>query len=342
MEYRNVGDTDLRVSALSLGTATFGGGNEFFKAWGQTQVEEAKQLLSLANEVGINLIDTADVYSGGLAEEILGQALEGQREKFVISTKVGMRNGPGPDDVGASRAHLIATCEASLRRLRTDHIDLYQLHSFDARTPVEETLRALEALVSSGKVRHVGCSNYSGWHLMKSLGISEAEGLPRYVAHQAYYSLLAREYEWELMPVALDQQVSTIVWSPLSGGRLSGKISRTTPPPEGSRIAAQGAYGPALPQEQFYTIVDVLKRIAEEVDRPVSQVALNWVLHRPTVSSVIVGARNEEQLRQNVGATDFRLSAEQVACLDTASDRAPVYPYWHQRQTASERNPKPV
>ncbi len=342
MEYRELPGTNLNVSVLSLGTATFGGGNAFFKAWGDTQVEEATELVSIALEAGVNLLDTADAYSSGLAEEILGKAIRGRRVQVLISTKTGMRTGTGPEEIGGSRKRVVACCEASLRRLGTDHIDLYQLHAFDALTPIEETLRGLEELVSSGKVRSVGCSNYSGWHLMKSLGLSERLGLPRFVAHQAYYSLLAREYEWELMPLAIDQRLGTLVWSPLSGGRLSGRINRNSPAQAGSRAAVQKTGGPVMAQEQFFNLIDVLQEIAAEAERPVPQVALNWVLHRPTVSTLIIGARNEEQLRQNLGAATFMLSGEQMARLDDASATEPVYPYWHQRQTYSERNPRPV
>ena len=342
MEYRKVGASGLEVSALSLGTATFGGSNEFFKAWGETDVAEATRLVDIALEAGVTLFDSADVYSSGLAEEILGLAIAGRRNTLLISTKASMRTGPGPDDIGSSRRHLVAACEASLRRLGTDHIDLWQLHAFDAMTPIDETLRALDDLVRAGKVRYVGCSNFSGWHLMKSLALSEQHGWPRHVAHQAYYSLLARDYEWELMPLAIDQQVGTVVWSPLSGGRLSGRIGRDQPPPEGSRTATLGPYGTSIPEEQFFAIVDVLRSVATEVGRSVSQVALNWVLQRPSVSTLVIGARNETQLRDTLGAVEFLLSPEQMRRLDQASERPPAYPYWHQRLTFSERNPPPT
>lgn len=342
MEYRLLGASGLKVPVLSLGTGTFGGGSEFFKAWGNTQVEEASRLVDVMLEAGANMFDSADVYSNGLAEEVLGKAIAGRRDKVLISTKATFTTGPGPNDVGSSRHHLIAACEASLRRLGTDYIDLWQLHAFDASTPVEETLRALDDLVRAGKVRYIGCSNFSGWHLMKSLSVSERYGWARYVAHQAYYSLLGREFEWELMPLALDQKVGTVVWSPLAGGMLSGKIGRNRPAPEGSRIATQGAEPPGIPQEQLFNIVDVLEAIAGETGRSVSQVALNWVLRRPTVSTVIVGARNEEQLRQNLGAADFVLTPEQVKRLDDVSQKTPIYPYWHQRNTFTKRNPLPV
>jgi len=342
MEYRLVGCSDLRVSALSLGTATFGGGNEFFKAWGETDVAEATRLVDIALDAGVTLFDSADAYSGGLAEEILGKAIAGRRNRLLISTKAAFRTGPGPDDIGSSRRHLVEACEASLRRLGTDHVDLWQLHAFDAMTPIDETLRAMDDLVRAGKVRYVGCSNFSGWHLMKSLALSEKHGWVRHVAHQAYYSLLAREYEWELMPLAMDQRVGTVVWSPLSGGRLSGKVGRNEAAPKGSRTATLGAHGQELPLEQLYAVVDVLREIADELGRSVSQIALNWVLHRPTVSTLVIGARNATQLKENLRSVEFKLTTEQVKRLDDVSASQPIYPYWHQRQTFAERNPPPV
>ncbi|HEY0442007.1 MAG TPA: aldo/keto reductase [Xanthobacteraceae bacterium] len=342
MEYRLLGGSGLKLPVLALGTATFGGGNEFLRIWGTTGVEEATRLVDVALEAGAILFDTANSYSGGLAEEILGQAIAGRRDKLLISTKASFRVGEGPNDVGSSRQHLIEACEASLRRLRTDHIDLWQMHSFDALTPIEETLRALDDLVAAGKVRYIGASNFSGWHLMKSLAASERHGWCRYVGHQVHYSLLARDYEWELMPLGLDQKVGALVWSPLSGGRLTGKSGRNRPAPAGTRMAAQEPRGPEIPQEQFFTIVETLEAIAGEVGRSVSQVAINWLLRRPTVTTVIIGARNEDQLRDNLRAAEFALSTEQVARLDAASARTPSYPYWHQRVTLLERNPPPV
>ncbi|WP_224370636.1 aldo/keto reductase [Hyalangium versicolor] len=341
MEYRLLGGSGLKVPVLSFGTATFGGGTEFFKAWGASDVQEATRLVDICLEAGVNLFDTADVYSRGLAEEILGKAIAGRRNEVLLSTKGTFRMGPGDNQVGSSRYHLIRACEASLRRLGTDHIDIYQLHGFDAMTPVEETLRALEDLVRSGKVLYIGCSNFSGWHLMKSLAVSEKYGLPRYVAHQAYYSLVGREYEWELMPLAIDQKVGTFVWSPLAGGQLSGKVRRGQPLPPGTRISA-GVGAPEVPAESLYTVVDALEAIARETGKTVPQIALNWLLQRPTVSSIIIGARNEAQLRQNLEATGWNLTPEQVAKLDAASARTPVYPYWHQRNTIRERNPPPT
>ena len=259
MEYRQLGASGLKVPVLSFGTATFGGGNEFFKAWGNTQVEEAKKLINLCLDAGVNFFDTANVYSNGLSEEILGKALDGLRHQVLISTKSTFTMGDGANDYGSSRFHLIEQCEASLRRLRTDHIDVYHLHGFDGTTPVEETLRALDDLVTSGKIRYIACSNFSGWHLMKSLSVSERYGWSRYVAHQAYYSLLNREFEWELMPLGIDQKVSTIVWSPLASGQLSGKFRRGVPTPDNSRTVQGGSHGPATNFEHLYNIVDALE-----------------------------------------------------------------------------------
>jgi aryl-alcohol dehydrogenase-like predicted oxidoreductase len=341
MEQRAIGRSGLEVSALSLGTATFGGNSEFYRAWGQTDVAEATRLVHVALEAGVTMFDTADSYSGGLAEEILGKAIAGRRERLRISTKASFRTGPGPDDIGSSRRHLIPACEASLRRLGIDCIDLWSMHGFDSFTPVEETLEAIDTLVHAGKVRHVGCSNFSGWHLMKSLCVAERRGWPRYVAHQAYYSLVARDYEWELMPLALDQGIGTVVWSPLAGGQLSGRIDRVRAAPEGTRVAALGVR-PGMSREQFHDVVDVLRAIAGDVGRTVPQVALNWAMHRPTVSTLVIGARNESQLRDSLGAVEFTLSAEQVQRLDSVSARTPAYPYWHQRTIFGERNPPPV
>ena len=341
MEYRSLGASDLEVSALSFGTATFGGSTDFYRAWGQTDVEEARRLLDVALDSGVTMFDTANSYSGGLAEEILGKAIEGRRDRLLISTKASFRTGSGPDDIGSSRKHLIPALEASLRRLGTDYVDLWSMHGFDSFTPVDETLRVLDDVVRAGKVRYVGCSNFSGWHLMKSLCIADGNGWPRYVAHQAYYSLVARDYEWELMPLARDQQIGTVVWSPLSGGQLSGKIGRDSRPPEGTRVASLGMR-PGLDREKFYDVVDVLRDIAIETARSVPQVALNWVLQRPTVSSLIIGARDETQLRDSLGAVEFALTPEQMRRLDTVSERTPAYPYWHQRTIYGERNPAVV
>jgi aryl-alcohol dehydrogenase-like predicted oxidoreductase len=341
MEFRQLGRSGLKVPALSFGTGTFGGGTEFFRAWGSSDVAEATRQVSICLEAGVNLFDTADVYSNGLSEEILGKAIAGRRQDVLISTKTTFRLGTGPNDVGSSRYHLIRACEASLRRLGTDYIDIYHLHGFDALTPVEEVLSTLNHLVESGKVRYIACSNFSGWHLMKSLAVSDRYGWPRYVGHQVYYSLLGREYEWELMPLALDQGVGALVWSPLGWGRLTGKLRRGQPLPAGSRLHQTAEKGPQVADERLYRVVDALDQVAKETEKSVPQVALNWLLQRPSVSTIIIGARNEDQLRQNLGAEGWSLSAAQVAALDRASEQEPVYPYWHQLQF-SERNPPPV
>lgn len=341
MEYRLLGGSGFSVPVLSFGTATFGGGNEFFRAWGSSDVAEATRLVDVCLEAGANLFDTADVYSRGRSEEILGQAIAGRRDQLLLSTKATFGMSADPNDVGSSRFHLIRSCEASLRRLQTDYIDIYTLHGFDAKTALEETLRALDDLVRSGKVRYIACSNFSGWHLMKSLAISDQYGWARYVGHQAYYSLIGREYEWELMPLALDQNVGTLVWSPLAGGRLSGKFRRGQPIPTDSRIHQGGGQGPLVPDDWFYDLVDVLDAVAEETGKTVAQVALNWLLQRPTVASIIIGARNEAQLLANLGAVGWNLTPEQVAKLDAASELEPIYPYWHQRGF-TKRNPTPV
>ncbi|AUX31525.1 MULTISPECIES: aldo/keto reductase [Sorangium] len=343
MEFRLLGGSGFKVPVLSLGTGTFGGGNEFFRGWGATDVAEATRLVDVSLEAGMNMFDSADIYSNGLAEEILGQAIKGRRDRVIISTKSTFRFGSGPNDVGSSRHHLLRSIEGSLRRLQTDYIDLFQLHGFDALTPVEETLGALDDLVRAGKIRYLGCSNFSGWHLMKSLAVSEKYGLSRYVAHQAYYSLVARDYEWELMPLALDQKVGAVVWSPLGWGRLTGKIRRGQPLPEVSRLrnklAVEG--GPQIDDEYLYRVVDALDEVAKETGKTVPQIAINWLLQRPSVANVIIGARNEEQLRQNLGAVGWSLTPEQIAKLDAASRTPLPYPYFHQTGFA-ERNPFPV
>lgn len=343
MEHRQLGASGFKVPVLSFGTATFGGRGEFFGAWGATDVAEAKRLVDICLEAGLTMFDSADVYSAGAAEEILGQAIRGRRDQVIISTKGTFRSGPGPNDVGSSRYHLIRAVEGSLRRLGTDYIDLYQLHGFDAVTPVEEVLQTLDDLVRAGKIRYIGCSNFSGWHLMKSLAVSEKYGLARYVAHQAYYSLIGRDYEWELMPLALDQKVSAVVWSPLGWGRLTGKIRRGSPLPEVSRLRSQVAKagGPPVDDEYLFRVVDALDEIARETGKSIPQIAINWLLQRPSVATVIIGARTEEQLRENLGAVGWSLTPEQIARLDAASEVTPPYPYWHQRGF-KERNPPPV
>lgn len=337
MEFRQLGASGFKVPALSLGTGTFGGGNEFFKAWGETGVTEAKRLIDVCLAHGLNLFDTADIYSDGLAEEVLGQAIAGRREQVLISTKATFPLGDGPNDLGSSRMHLLKSIDQQLKRLKTDYIDLYQMHGFDPLTPVEEVLRTLEQLIQSGKVRYIGCSNFSGWHLMKSLATSTQLGLNRYVAHQAYYSLVGRDFEHELMPLGLDQGVGTLVWSPLGWGRLTGKIRRGQPLPAVSRLNRAQEEGPQIDDEYLYDVVDVLVELAEETGKTVPQIALNWLLQKPTVASVIIGARNEEQLSQNLGAVGWNLSIEQTARLDKVSARPRPYPYWHQQQFHSKR-----
>jgi aryl-alcohol dehydrogenase-like predicted oxidoreductase len=343
MEFRQLGNSGFKVPVLSLGTGTFGGSTDFFKAWGSSDVAEAARLVDVCLEAGLNMFDSADIYSNGAAEEILGQAIKGRRDQVIISTKGTFRSGPGANDVGSSRYHLTRAVEGSLRRLGTDFIDLYQLHGFDAVTPVEEALHTLDDLVRAGKIRYLGCSNFSGWHLMKSLAVSERYGLSRYVANQVYYSLIGRDYEWELMPLGLDQKVGAVVWSPLGWGRLTGKIRRGQPLPEVSRLQNKRVVeiGPQVADEYVYRVVDALDEVAKETGKTVPQIALNWLLQRPTVANVIVGARNEEQLRQNLGAVDWNLTASQVARLDAASAIPLAYPYWHQRGFP-ERNPPPV
>ncbi len=342
MEYRLLGGSGFKVPVLSLGTGTFGGKGEMFQRWGSTDVAEATRLVDVALEAGLTMFDSADVYSGGAAEEVLGQAIKGRRNQVLISTKATFTAGKGPNDVGSSRHHLIEAVDAALKRLGTDYIDLFQLHAFDAMTPVEEVTTTLDDLVKQGKIRYLGVSNFSGWHLMKALAYQERFNLTRYVAHQAYYSLVGRDYEWELMPLGIDQKVGAVVWSPLGWGRLTGKIRRGQPRPESGRLSTkEGADGgPEVEDELLYRVVEVLDGIAEETSKTVPQIALNWLLQRPTVSTVVIGARNEEQLRQNLGAVGWNLTAEQIAKLDAASVQQKSYPYWH--QDGFSRNPNPV
>ena len=344
MEYRRLGASGLKVPALSFGAGTFGGSGPLFSHWGTSDAEEARRLVDICLEAGVNLFDTADVYSNGASEEVLGAAIKGRRDAVLISTKMSLPMGDGPNDAGSSRSRLIKAVEDALRRLGTDYIDLLQLHAFDAGTPIEEVLSTLDSLVRAGKLRHVGVSNFSGWQLMKSLAIADKHGWPRYVAHQVYYSLVGRDYEWELMPLGLDQGVGALVWSPLGWGRLTGKIRRGQPLPEGSRLHETAGFGPPVEDEHLYRVVDALDEVAEETGKTVPQIAINWLLGRPTVSSVIIGARNEEQLRQNLGAVGWSLTPEQVAKLDAASEVTAPYPYFpYRRQVGFARlNPPAV
>lgn len=344
MEYRTLGASGLKVPALSFGTGTFGGKGPLFSAWGTSDVGDARRLIDICLDAGVTLFDTADVYSDGGSEEVLGAAIRGRRDTLLISTKTGLPMGDGPNDAGLSRHRLIGAVEAALRRLGTDYIDLLQLHAFDAFTPVEEVLYTLDTLVRAGKVRHVGASNFAGWQLMKSLAIADRHGWPRHVVHQVYYSLTGRDYEWELMPLGLDQKVGALVWSPLGWGRLTGRIRRGQPIPQGSRLHDTAQWGPPVDEERLYRIVDALDAVAAETGRSVPQVAIAWLLARPTVSSVIVGARNEAQLRDNLGAVGWTLEPGQIARLDAASDVMPAYPYYPYRtqEGFARLNPMPV
>ena len=341
MEYRHLGASGFKVPALSFGTGTFGGKGKLFEAWGATDVGEARRLIDICLDAGVTMFDSADVYSSGTSETVLGEALKGRRDKAIISTKATFRLNDGPNSVGSSRFHLIQAVDAALKRLQTDYIDLFQLHGFDARTPVAEVLSTLDDLVRAGKIRYTGVSNFSGWHLMKSQDIADRYGYPRYVANQTYYSLVGRDYEWELMPLGIDQGVGAVVWSPLGWGRLTGKIKRGQPLPHTSRLHKTADMGPPVPEEYLFRVLDATHEVAVETGKSVPQIALNWLLQRPTVSTVLIGARNEEQLRQNLGAVGWNLTPEQVAKLDAASAIRPAYPYWHQ-EVFVERNPPPV
>ncbi|WP_332685264.1 aldo/keto reductase [Bosea sp. (in: a-proteobacteria)] len=344
MEHRRLGASGLKVPVLSFGAGTFGGQGPLFGAWGTSDAKEASRLIDICLEAGLNLFDTADVYSNGASEEVLGAAIKGRRDKVLISTKMGLPMGDGPNEAGSSRSRLIEGTEAALRRLGTDHIDLLQLHAFDAFTPIEEVLSTLDTLVRAGKIRQVGVSNFAGWQLMKSLAIAEKHGFPRYVAHQVYYSLVGRDYEFDLMPLGLNQGVGAIVWSPLGWGRLTGKIRRGQALPEGSRLHQTADFGPPVDEERLYGVVDVLDEIAKEAGKTVPQIALNWLLQRPTVASVIIGARNETQLRDNLGAVGWALTREQIARLDQASATVPPYPAfpYHRQEGFARLNPPAV
>ena len=342
METRFLGRSGFKVPALSFGTGTFGGKGEFFAAWGATDVQEATRLIDICLDAGVTMFDSADIYSAGAAEEVLGQAIAHRpRDSLILSTKATFRASKAPNDVGSSRAHLITAVEKSLKRLGTDYIDLFQLHGFDAMTPIEETVTTLDTLVQQGKIRYLGVSNFSGWHLMKSLAAQDRLGLTRYVANQTYYSLVGRDYEWELMPLGIDQGVGAVVWSPLGWGRLTGKIRRGAKLPDQSRLHKTAEMGPPVPDEHVYAVVEALDAVAAETGKTIPQIALNWLLRRPTISTVVIGARNEEQLRQNLGAVDWELTPAQVAALDAASRVTLPYPYWHQAGF-KERNPPPV
>lgn len=332
MEHRLLGRSGFRVPVLGFGAGTFGGRGPLFSAWGNAGLEEARRMIDLCLEHGVSLFDTADVYSDGASEEILGAALAGRRHRAIISTKLTLRAGDGPNDAGWSRHHLVEATEAALRRLQTDHIDILQLHAFDAATPVEQMLRTLDDLVRAGKVRTIGASNFAGWQLMKALAAADRLGTERFVANQAYYSLVGRDYEWDLMPLGLDQGLGALVWSPLGWGRLTGKIRRGQPLPPGSRLHDTAGFAPPVEEERLYRVVDALDAVAEETGRSVPQIALNWLLQRPTVSSVLIGARDGAQLRQNLGAIGWQLTPAQMALLDAASAVTPPYPhypYWN-------------
>jgi aryl-alcohol dehydrogenase-like predicted oxidoreductase len=331
MQFRHLGNSGLKVPVLSFGTGTFGGEGPLFSAWGRSGVEEARRLIDVCLEVGANLFDSADVYSSGASEKILGAAIKGRRSKVLVSTKVGLPMGPGPDEAGTSRHRLLGAVDGALERLGTDFIDLLQLHAFDAFTPIEETLYTLDMLVKSGKVRYFGVSNFSGWQLMKSVAIADRNGWPKHVAHQVYYSLVGRDYEWELMPLGIDQHIGALVWSPLGWGRLTGKISRGQPFPQQSRLHATAHWGPAVDEGLLYRVTDELELLSRETGKTIPQIAIAWLLTRPTISSVIIGARNETQLRDNLGAADCPLTAEHLARLDAASATMAPYPYYPYR-----------
>ena len=343
MEHRFLGNSGFKVPALGFGAGTFGGKGPLFSAWGSTDVAGARRIVDLCLDAGVNLFDSADVYSDGASEEILGAAIEGRRDAVIVSTKLTLRAGDGPNDVGASRHHLLAGVDKALRRLRSDYIDLLQLHHFDAQTPVEDVMATLDDLVRAGKVRYLGASNFSGWQLMKSQAAARERHGARFVAHQAFYSLVGRDYEWELMPLGLDQGIGAVVWSPLGWGRLTGNVRRGAPLPEGSRLHETAGFAPPVDEERLYRVVDALDAIAADTGKTVPQIAINWLLQRPTVSSVLIGARDERQLKDNLGAVGWALSADQVAALDAASAVTPPYPhypYWNGQ--FAERTPPPV
>jgi aryl-alcohol dehydrogenase-like predicted oxidoreductase len=343
MEYRHLGTSGLKVPVISFGAGTFGGSGPLFGAWGNTEGDEARRLVDICLEAGVNMFDTADVYSNGASETVLGEAIKGRRSKILLSTKMGLPMGDGPNDAGTSRARIIKSVDDALKRLGTDYIDLLQLHAFDASTSIEEVVSTLDQLVREGKLRYTGVSNFSGWHVMKSLSVADRHGWTRYVAHQVYYSLLGRDYEWELMPLAKDQGIGAMVWSPLGWGRLTGKVRRGQPWPTGSRLHETASFGPPVEDEHLYRVVDALQVVAEETGKTVPQIAINWLIQRPTISSVIIGARNEEQLRQNLEAVGWSLTPKQIAALDEASSVTAPYPYFpYRRQEGFARLNPPI
>jgi len=343
LEYRFLGNSGFKVPVLGFGAGTFGGTGPFFSAWGRTDAAEATRLVDICLGAGVNLFDTADVYSNGQSETILGAAIAGRRSRVILSTKLSLRAGEGPNDVGSSRHHLIEATNKALQRLGTDYIDLLQLHHFDAMTPVEAVMSTLDDIVRAGKVRYIGMSNFSGWQLMKSQAVADRYGYTRFVANQAYYSLIGRDYEWELLPLGQDQGVGAVVWSPLGWGRLTGKIRRGQPIPKQSRLHDTAIFAPPVDEEHLYRVIDALDIVAAETGKTVPQIALNWLLQRPTVSTVLVGARNEEQLKQNLGAVGWTLTPEHIERLSLASKVVPPYPYYpYWNGQFSERTPPPV
>lgn len=328
METRFLGASGFKVPVLGFGAGTFGGKGPLFSAWGTSDTADATRLVDLCLDAGVNLFDTADVYSDGASETILGAAIRGRRDRVILSTKLTLRAGDGPNDIGASRHHLIRGVDRALARLGTDYIDLLQLHHFDAQTPVDQVMSTLDDLVRAGKLRYLGASNFSGWQLMKSQAAAERRGSARFVANQTYYSLIGRDYEWELMPLGLDQGIGAVVWSPLGWGRLTGRIRRGQPWPEGSRLHETAGFAPPVDDERLYRVIDALDAVAAETGRSIPQIALNWLLQRPTVSTVLIGARNEAQLRDNLGAVGWSLDAQQMQRLDEASRVTPPYPYY--------------
>jgi aryl-alcohol dehydrogenase-like predicted oxidoreductase len=343
MEYRFLGASGFKVPALGFGTGTFGGVGPLFKAWGNTDVEQARRLIQLCLDAGVNFFDTADVYSNGASESILGAAIKGKRDEVILSTKVSLRAGEDPNAVGASKHHLIRAIDRSLQRLGTDYIDLLQIHHFDSMTPVEAVMSTLDDLVRAGKVRFIGASNYSGWQLMKSQAAADRFGYARFVANQVYYSLIGRDYEWELMPLGLDQGIGAVVWSPLGWGRLTGRIRRGRPLPASSRLHETMAFAPPVEEERLYRIIDALDEVAAETGKSIPQIAINWLLQRPTVSTVLIGARDEQQLKENLGAIGWQLGPEHMAKLDKASAITPPYPYYpYWNGQFAERTPPPV